>query len=129
MSDISRNTSRSISPCKRSHHNYKNKRKLKEDHEDGMATVIKKVIDLVEDQTSEDGPQNKNVKLSLEHQSIPELFSIITSHNEYLKLLQSNDICTEEDKQQIMGEIKKIYQLIRKKSSNNDKDNRNSIVS
>ena len=84
-----------------------------------MATVIKQVIDLVGDGATKDSDrtQQKNSKMSLENQSFVDIFVLINSHSEYLKLLPCNNICSEGDKEEILSKVNNTYKMIHIKSN------------
>ena len=104
----------------------KNKRKAhngveEENNTKVMANSIKEVFN----DLGYVGPQVENKdkaslqKTSIKDSTIPEFFAMIKSHSDYLKLLQSNNICSVEERDDILNKIKKIYEMIKKQSGHN----------
>ena len=82
---------------------------MDEEEEDDIRGAINAVLKMNSDQS----PKNKrNITTRLEDLSSEELFAQMESHKSHLKFLQENDMCTPEDKKEIVDRVKEIYKLI-----------------
>ena len=91
---------------------------MDKEEEDDIRGAIKAVLKM----NSNDSPKkNRDSTARLEDLSSEELFAQMESHKSHLKFLQDNDMCTLEEKEQIVGQVKEIYKLITI-SHNSNKD-------
>ena len=79
-----------------------------DDGEEGIRGAIKHVLKLGDDLSA----KKKKKTNKLEDLSVTELFQQMECHKQHLKYLQENDMCTPEDKTEVMGMVKDIYKVI-----------------
>ena len=48
-----------------------------------------------------------------------DLFELINQHKLHLQLLKENDMCTDEEKLEIVNEFKRLFSIINDRSRNN----------
>ena len=79
------------------------------EEEDDIRGAINAVLKMKADETPK---KTKNKKGGLQDLTSEELFTQMESHKSHLKFLQENDMCTPEEKAEIVGQVKAIYKLV-----------------
>ena len=65
--------------------------------------------------------KKRNQSNNLEDLSVTKLFKQMEYQKQHLKFLQYNDMCTSEEKAEIMGMVKDIYKVITSSSITSNK--------
>ena len=89
--------------------------------DDDIWGAIKAIINLSDPVTKEVKNNKRPAASTIDDLSLNELFQQMDNHKNHLKFLQDNQMCSNEEKEQIVKTIKDIYALISKitKPNNN----------
>jgi len=84
--------------------------------DDGISGAIKAIINLSDPVTNEANNNKRAAVATIEDLSLNELFQQMDNHKNHLKFLQENQMCSNEEKEEIIKTIKDIYTLISKRT-------------
>ena len=91
--------------------------KSKEPSTDGIAAVFRSIFDQMD--VENDGKKKKgsdNIVVPIEQLSLPELYAMIEQHKLHLTFLKDNDMLVDGKKEDIVGKISYIFEIIESRS-------------
>lgn len=90
---------------------------IEEDRDDlrGAIKAVLKMQNAVSTTTS----QKRSTETKLEDLPLNDLFDRMNQHKDHLKFLQENDMCSQEEKEEIVQRVKEIYKVISCRSKSN----------